>query len=311
MSVECANTHVRCSDEDSKCLSERLSTPSSSGAESNNKTPPISTTEIDNEKSSREINSQSANLADTLTSTKSYSSEVRDGTGSFSKECVGTSGWISKEPLAILEEKVERNNETTVAVKEQTNHMPTLPSIIINIVNHTPALSVEQKNDDHIITKKQKPQRSILRNDCETLSSTNKSARRGSKRGRVAFTNIQIRKYFMILGDNPSTPIGPPLSLGWEYEVLPTMNITDFESFRLRSRRFQTNHLILSHYRRVEIVQRIGYTQEEVAKVEKEMKKIQTQRKITMAFTPCGKIESAFQSIGRKWRRNVLRRGRD
>ncbi|KAG7353242.1 hypothetical protein IV203_009291 [Nitzschia inconspicua] len=310
MSVESANTHVRFSDKDSNFLSEGSSAPSSSGAESNKK-PLTSATENDNEKPSRDINSQSVNIADTSTSTKSYSFEGGDGTGSFSKECVGTSR-ISKESLAILEKKVERNNETTAAVKEQADHMLTPPSIIINIVNHTPALSVEQKNDDHIIiTKKQTPHKSILRNDCEPLSSANKSAGRGSKRGRVAFSNIQIRKYFMILGDNPSTPIGPPLSLGWEYEVLPTMNIMDFESFRLRSRRFQTNHLILSHYRRVEIVQRIGYTQEEVAKVEKEMKKIQRQRKITMAFTPCGKIESAFQSIGRKWRRNVLRRGRD
>lgn len=169
----------------------------------------------------------------------------------------------------------------------------------------------------------------------------------------------------MILGDNPATPSGPPLSLGWEYEVLPAMNITDFESFRLRSRRFHSSHLILSQYKRVEIISRVshqyllhaaarewellleyenvfnvgefdflkfsslssipnriflllflflvqmGYPQKEIKKAEDEVKKVQRHRKLTMAFSPCGKLEQAFQSIGRKWKKNVVGKAKD
>ena len=107
----------------------------------------------------------------------------------------------------------------------------------------------------------------------------------------------------MILTDNPACPTGPPLGLGWEYEVLPKMNIMDFESFRLRSRRFQLSHLILSHYKRLEIVQRMGYSEAEIAAMEREMAIIHRNRRVTMTFSPFGKIEHALRSIGRKLKR--------
>jgi hypothetical protein len=131
-----------------------------------------------------------------------------------------------------------------------------------------------------------------------------------SKRRRVSFSIVSIRRYGMILGNNPACPCGPPVTLGWEYDELPQMNITEFESFRLRSRRFRTSHLILSHYRRLEILQSVGYTAEEIAAVEKEMAKIQRQRNVTRTCSPCRGIEHAFQSLGRKIGKAVLCRSR-
>jgi hypothetical protein len=55
----------------------------------------------------------------------------------------------------------------------------------------------------------------------------------------------------------------------------------------------------------------MGYPQEEIKKAEDEVKKVQRHRKLTMAFSPCGKLEQAFQSIGRKWKKNVFGKAKD
>jgi hypothetical protein len=147
---------------------------------------------------------------------------------------------------------------------------------------------------------------SILRKepsvDHPPLSMTSKR----KKRLHVGFSTIQVRRYPMILGDNPSCPTGPPLGLGWEYEVLPDMNIMDFEQFRLRSRRFRTSHLILSHHRRVEILQRNGFLETEITAVEREMAKIQRQRRLTMVWSPCRQLEMMMESARRKFHRFLL-----
>ena len=122
------------------------------------------------------------------------------------------------------------------------------------------------------------------------------------RRRHVAFSSVQIRRYPMILADNPACSSGPPLSLGWEYELLPEMSMTEFESFRLRSRRIHTHHLILSHYKRVQILQLAGYAAEEIKTVEKEMAKVRVQRQMT-ALSPFGKLEQLAESVGRKLKR--------
>jgi hypothetical protein len=107
----------------------------------------------------------------------------------------------------------------------------------------------------------------------------------------------------MLLGDNPSVPSGPPVSLGWEYDVLPEMPLVDFEMFRLRSRRLHSNHLILSHYKRLEIIERSGYTPQEIKAVEKELTKIRRQRNMSIVMTPLAPFQNIAESAGRKFRR--------
>jgi hypothetical protein len=214
---------------------------------------------------------------------------------------------ILENSHSIEEEEKPQNeriqNESNEKKGEQ--QVPTPPSSNRNFVAVIPSLSMEENEVDKAKISPQVLQ-SILRPSVKRDSSSTASEKMKRRRKRVTFTMVQIRRYPIILTDNPACPTGPPLGLGWEYEVLPKMNIVDFESFRLRSRRFQTSHLILSHYKRLEIVQRMGYSKEEIAQVEHEMATIQRHRKVTFSFSPCGMMEHALQSLGRKFKRTFL-----
>ena len=195
-----------------------------------------------------------------------------------------------QQQQTLLLQKVEE-------LKERQDDLPTPPTS--NIDMHD--ISVTTKTN---ISSKDGKLKSCLRKS--NPSSVQIIQTQRTRRRRVSFTVVKIRRYGMILGSNPAVPCGPPVELGWEYDELPQMKLTEFESFRLRSRRFRTSHLILSHYRRIEILQRVGYTAEEIAAVEKEIAKIQRQRNVSMTCSPCRGIEYAVVSLGRKIGKAVL-----
>jgi hypothetical protein len=126
---------------------------------------------------------------------------------------------------------------------------------------------------------------------------------RPPKKLEVSFSTIEIRRYPMIIGDNPACRIGPPVSLGWGYEALPELTIDDFERLRSKQRRTRLHHLVLNYYQRLEIVQHCGVTREERKKVERQVARIQRQRGITAIFSPLEPVERMAQSAGRKVRR--------
>jgi hypothetical protein len=146
------------------------------------------------------------------------------------------------------------------------------------------------RSSSSLVTEKQ--------SSIKKISNTHKRRRRR----HVTFSTVQIRRYPMLLGDNPAVLSGPPVTLGWEYEVLPDMSVIDFETFRLRSRRLHSSHLILSHYKRIEIIQRCGHTAKEIKAVEKEMSKIKRQRNMTVALSPLSPFQNLAESAGRKVR---------
>lgn len=125
-----------------------------------------------------------------------------------------------------------------------------------------------------------------------------------SRRNRhVAFGDVELRRYFITLGDNPSCRIGPPVSLGWEYEEFTTLPVDDYETIRQPKRRSRLHQLVLNMYQRQGIMNRIGIDPEEIESIEKEMKRIQRQRSITAALAPFSKVEEVMASAGRKVKR--------
>lgn len=125
------------------------------------------------------------------------------------------------------------------------------------------------------------------------------SRRRSTK---VKFSTIEIRKYNKVLGDNPACSSGAPTQLDWDYSVLPTKTIDDYEENRLPRRR--RVHLALTPItRRNSMHYHFGYSHEEIDEAAEAIKKIKKQRQSTKKLKSNGHKERTQEVV-----QNVTRR---
>jgi hypothetical protein len=161
----------------------------------------------------------------------------------------------------------------------------------------------------------EKPKKSASKScdNLSTISSRQTSQRRSAMkspgsstpkcRREVSFSNVVVRGYCMTLGDNPSCSYGPPVCLDWKYEDIATVTLEDYEANR--GKRRSLRQMVMSYYLRVEILEKVGHTQNEIKSVMKEVNKLKRQREMTKLFAPVMGVESALKSAGRKAKRAV------
>jgi hypothetical protein len=127
------------------------------------------------------------------------------------------------------------------------------------------------------------------------------------KHTKIQFTDIRIRLYNRILGDNPAVTDGPPIQLSWEYMEKESQSIDDYEANRLPRR--PRHHLALSNTRRNQIMQmHFEYSQEEIDKASNSVKKIQKQRQLSKMVTPnMEKRQEIAQKVTRTIKRTFSR----
>ena len=73
----------------------------------------------------------------------------------------------------------------------------------------------------------------------------------------VSFACLHIREYDICLGDNPSCPCGPPISLSWTYKNAIVVSIDDYEMRRDTKRTL--NEMRIPSFVRVAILKKRGY----------------------------------------------------
>jgi len=133
------------------------------------------------------------------------------------------------------------------------------------------------------------------------------SAIKGSRSNRlkskreVSFNVVIVREYGMTLGDNPSCSYGPPVQLDWDYEESKNLKLEEYE--RTRSTRRSMRQMVLSYYRRCDILKSAGYTMHEMKRVTRQANKVKRQRDTTKFFMPVMSVEAAVRSAGRKVKR--------
>lgn len=114
--------------------------------------------------------------------------------------------------------------------------------------------------------------------------------------------------YFSLvtMGDNPSVTGGPPISLDWSYEQIPSLPIKEFETFREANPRAVDSHcLMVSTEDRRAMLKRSGFTDNQIQQNEKRVAKIQKQRARTRMSLPFHCVEHAMRSAGRKLQRST------
>mmetsp|Transcript_6524 Transcript_6524/g.9482 ORF Transcript_6524/g.9482 Transcript_6524/m.9482 type:complete len:205 (+) Transcript_6524:106-720(+) len=107
----------------------------------------------------------------------------------------------------------------------------------------------------------------------------NKGSVTSGKR-RVTFDTLEIRNYYIILGDHPECPCGPPLSLGWHFSQGEIIPLEQYES--THSDRRTLNQLRIPSQKRNHILTCFsGHTDIEIQEVITEINRVKKQRKIS------------------------------
>mmetsp|Transcript_30648 Transcript_30648/g.72311 ORF Transcript_30648/g.72311 Transcript_30648/m.72311 type:complete len:201 (-) Transcript_30648:1461-2063(-) len=103
----------------------------------------------------------------------------------------------------------------------------------------------------------------------------------------VQFTTIEIRDYAQCLGDHPDVNRGAPVSLDWDYQSEQCYDIEEYE--RKCSQKKSEQQMIQLAFEREYILQKLGYSQEEIytrSKSVKNDRKKRSQTRRTMIFEP-------------------------
>jgi hypothetical protein len=96
------------------------------------------------------------------------------------------------------------------------------------------------------------------------------------KKRTVTFSSITLRTYDIILGDHPNCKFGAPISIGWDYEQRDILSLDIYE--KCRGERRNMKRLYLNSGCRRKLLQRAGYSIEEISDTINDVQLIQMQR---------------------------------
>lgn len=156
----------------------------------------------------------------------------------------------------------------------------------------------EKKDGNPVTPERNKSALVVTPNNYWTKRSNGSSR---SCKTSVIFTEVKVRRYDIVIGDNPSVTMGPPLSIGWEFESESSFNIDEFEE--CRGVRRSSAEMVMPRAVREELLLSNGFTKKEIMEVVKEVAKCKNNRQLTvenMKFEPVElKIENCKRSLRR------------
>eukprot|EP00566_Odontella_aurita_P014813 CAMPEP_0113582972 /NCGR_PEP_ID=MMETSP0015_2-20120614/32233_1 /TAXON_ID=2838 /ORGANISM="Odontella" /LENGTH=341 /DNA_ID=CAMNT_0000487747 /DNA_START=49 /DNA_END=1074 /DNA_ORIENTATION=+ /assembly_acc=CAM_ASM_000160 len=136
-------------------------------------------------------------------------------------------------------------------------------------------------------------------------SSLKRSESKNSVNRNISFSSIEIREYSITLGDHPNCSYGPPVSLGWEYNDVGTVDMEKYDASKMSSSTQSKKRMVrtLSWNQRQELLKMKGFTQIEIDASMKEVERMKMKRSVTKALKVTGRTEEALESAGRKLKR--------
>jgi len=128
----------------------------------------------------------------------------------------------------------------------------------------------------------------------------------GAMKKRISFGTIQFREFTQTIGDNPSCSYGTPVQLDWEYQELEELNVDTYEAYKPAATRTM-QQLQLNHFRRLELLQANGYSNDAIKESKRAISKLRSRRYRTayFAYPPLIAIEDAIESSARKFKRAI------
>ena len=109
------------------------------------------------------------------------------------------------------------------------------------------------------------------------LKAKAKLAARSRQKRAVTFSSITLRTYDIILGDHPNCKFGAPISIGWDYHECNVLPVDIYE--KCRGERKKMKKLYLNSGRRRKLLERAGFSIEEISDAINDVQIVQLYRK--------------------------------
>eukprot|EP00588_Corethron_pennatum_P028244 CAMPEP_0194318770 /NCGR_PEP_ID=MMETSP0171-20130528/15313_1 /TAXON_ID=218684 /ORGANISM="Corethron pennatum, Strain L29A3" /LENGTH=312 /DNA_ID=CAMNT_0039075767 /DNA_START=89 /DNA_END=1027 /DNA_ORIENTATION=- len=129
-----------------------------------------------------------------------------------------------------------------------------------------------------------------------------KTESKSKQKCSVRFSDVEIRNYPLVLGDNPCCSYGPPVCLGWEHSSVDSTSLEFYEDNRGKRRKL--HQLKMNYYLRMHILKERKYSKEEIKAARKAASKTKLEREITIRTLPFFHLEMATESAWRKLMRS-------
>jgi len=126
------------------------------------------------------------------------------------------------------------------------------------------------------------------------------------QRKSVRFSDITIREYPMILGDNPSVSHGPPVTIDWQHSSEAHLSLDQYSETRPLTPLTRLE-MVIPSFLREDIVINSGCQYSEIIDTMYEVDLIKTQRIVAVKSSV---RHSKLIGIGRSIKRTVLQRRR-
>ena len=157
---------------------------------------------------------------------------------------------------------------------------------------------------------------SLYRGPSEPIDAPPPMPRDKSLKKKVSFSQLQIRTYETILGDNPSCTGGPSLSLGWRYS--PEHFHSSVDEYERKQDELYGGpeirpldiDLVLHRSEREAILLKMGYNQQDLAEAVRRLNKAKSRRRQTVHNLPVMFLEEKAESCKRSLGRVFLNRQR-
>lgn len=167
-------------------------------------------------------------------------------------------------------------DETTVAVEDSSNNTSS--------VDARDSLN-DSCSDSHLEVK-----------DTTTTEHNEDAVNKNNPRNRrVSFSTLELHSHELVLGDNPSTMVGPPLSIGWKKLHTDTVSVDDFEHHR--GERRERASLVMPCIDRERELLFWGYSRSEMRLIQDELEMIKTSRARNAHMTLREWISSKISSL--------------
>jgi len=204
----------------------------------------------------------------------------------FGKSCSSTDDSLTCKTNtdSILTTLDDGENQSDSVTNEIAESKLSFSQFGKSCISTTDDSSTSKMNTDSILTKLDEGKNQLDSVTNELAESKISFSQFGKSRSsKVKFTNIEMRYYPIILGDNPGGFLGgPPLSMSFEYSHRVVMAIEQYESKRKSERKFGNQLLTTPLFRKNLLIREAGYSEATINEAEKEIEKIKKKRKSTI-----------------------------